>query len=149
MSVGGGKLPVDKLGRLCSVLPDSSLRRLAAFSGKNGERALHRWVQKQKWRQLLPEIYHVPATRLHVQTLKPCAGTWPVLLPHEVFASLHAAGPELFRELLIGDSSLAAFWQKEPGLGGPRGQASAMAAGRPRALHPLGDTRRRRRYQCG
>ncbi len=109
----------------CSL---SAVARLAGASGQNAECNLHRWVDRQSWRRLLPSLYKFPMPKV-----AGCKSEHFVLLPHDVSATLHSVAPELFAELLAG-SSLLAFWTE---LGGQHPVLRASSSDRcvPVGLH--------------
>ena len=98
---------------------DPAVRALAGMVGPNGERALHRWADRQTWRRFLPPPYSF-AARKNFQggdmNGLPYDGMHWAFLPHEVFATL-AATPELFAHLLGGPDVLSAFWDGARRLG--------------------------------
>jgi hypothetical protein len=105
---------VGSLARAALRPPTESLKQIAKVSKDNAERDLHRWVQRQVWRQLMPAPY------VFDLVLKDKAehGTEPAivphfaLLPHEVFHTLFTRAPDLFDWLLTGgDDNLRAWWR--------------------------------------
>lgn len=88
-----------------------ALREVAALNPRHAERDLMRWVRKQAWRGLLPELYHFPLMKNTWQQ-GPQEMTHSVLLPHEVFGSLFTHAPELFHKLFVGED-LASWWAGE------------------------------------
>ena len=104
----------QRISAACTGVPDH-IRELAALpDNSHRERDLHRWVRRQPWMALLPELYEfeIPVT---YDGLEETTGVHAALLPHETFASL-GKYPELFKELLCGpDGNLQDFWQKSTG----------------------------------
>ena len=100
----------QRIARACGDVPEH-VRELAGLpSDSHRERDLHRWVQKQPWRSVLPPTYEfdLPYTSdyIHLGVVRHAA-----FLPHEVMASLSKV-PELFEELLTGPpGNLERFWQ--------------------------------------
>lgn len=98
---------VTELAR-ASLKPASlGLRRVAKIkSGKNAERALQTWANKQAWRKLLPDLYTFPIALSKLAQDSTDTGKThaehAALLPHEVFGSLHSYAPDLFDHLLTG-----------------------------------------------
>ena len=104
----------QRISAACTGVPDH-IRELAALpDNSHRERDLHRWVRRQPWRALLPELYEfeIPVT---YDGLEETTGVHAALLPHETFASL-GKYPELFKELLCGpDGNLQNFWHQSTG----------------------------------
>lgn len=100
----------DRIAKACGGVP-AHVRELAALpNNSHRERDLHRWVHKQSWREVLPEVYSfgLPYTEdgLNEQSVEHCA-----FLPHELMSSL-SNFPELFEMLLTGPAgTLESFWQ--------------------------------------
>jgi hypothetical protein len=79
---------------------------------QNYERDLHRWVRRQPWAALVPELYEFSLPVLGEGGIGAREVKHAALLPHELFASVHKAAPELF-DYLFGDSeTLRAWWRK-------------------------------------
>lgn len=72
MGIGSGEAAAGQALRAAKLLDpaDSSLAGLAHLAtvkdAANAERALHRWVDRQAWRRLLPEIYHFVTPKYRV-----------------------------------------------------------------------------------
>jgi hypothetical protein len=74
LGIGSGEAAASQALRTAKLLDPawgSSVAGLVKIAGHkdvaNGERALHRWVQKQPWRRLLPGLYHF-ATPKYTET---------------------------------------------------------------------------------
>lgn len=99
----------DRIAKACTGVPDH-VRELAKLpADSHRERDLHRWVNRQPWRAVVPESYEfdLPYTAdgIWESTVHHCA-----FLPHEFLSSL-SKSPDLFEELLCGPpGSLDWFW---------------------------------------
>lgn len=101
----------SKIANACEEVPQHVSELANLPNDSHRERALHRWVNRQPWRALLPEpyLFEIPYTAdgIRVTTKEHAA-----FLPHEMFSSLSCV-PELFEELLIGPpGALENFWDK-------------------------------------
>ena len=98
--------------------PDNITTDIASFdAGKNAERNLQRWVNRQMWRELLPQPY---SFKLNLQVGTDIAErSHAVLLPHEVFHTLYHHAPEVFTKIMRGGSmeSLLNFWKEASEIG--------------------------------
>ena len=91
----------------------TGVRPVASISSDhNAERAIHRWAQRQAWRQLLPAVYQFQIVLNGKDNLgtSPGLSTHAALLPHEVFASLYSQSPALFEYLMSGGSNNVIDW---------------------------------------
>ena len=114
--IGEGAGSVRRMARLCESIErgctgvSSHVHEIAKIAkGSNKERALHRWVGQQPWRELLPPMYtfdlDLQNDEENVVTVKHGA-----YLPYEVFARL-GRYPELFEDLLSGPpGAMDEFW---------------------------------------
>ena len=114
-AAGGGTQSLARLRRTAVASGQHvhpSVREIAALSEHNFERDLHRWAMKQAWRELLPHTYEF---QLMVEgDVAPKEATHSAILPHELFASLHAQAPLLFEKLFTGGSeNLRNWWEAE------------------------------------
>ncbi len=88
---------------------DASMTALACCGGSNGERNLHAWVERQPWRKVLPKPYSFAAPQRTAEG-GAAMGTLHCLLPHDIFASLHAEAPRVFMELFGSAEERQAYW---------------------------------------
>ena len=75
-------------------------------------RSLQRWVARQAWFGLLPQLYEFDVNYLNAKDYtKEKWMSHAALLPHEVFATLYDKAPDLFRHLMYGtEENLIKFW---------------------------------------
>ena len=116
LAIGEGRLSISSAARIAEARmaepsPDADTAALAACAaseGKNAERTLHRWVERQPWRKLLPQPYafKAPLQRNGVRY----NGVLSCMLPHEVFSCL-AKQPEAFKQLFGASEELEDFWE--------------------------------------
>ncbi len=115
MAIGDGRLKVKDAidwaeARWREGGADATVEALAGCTPSHGEADLHRWVEEQPWRGVLPELYPFKAPVWQrgeqVQVELHC------LLPHELFGTLAAKTPQCFREL-FGDALERDFWWTE------------------------------------
>ncbi len=72
----------------------------------NAERDLHRWVARQPWSALIPELYKFEMPK------DGRANVHFALLPHELFAAVYKAAPDLFDILFTGGRPhLERWWE--------------------------------------
>ena len=98
----------SRVSAACDSVP-LHVRELAQLpQNSHRERDLHRWVSRQVWRNLLPDLYEfmVPAT---LDGIEQCERLHSCLLPHEVFAQLYNY-PELFERVFGSCDQLEQFW---------------------------------------
>ncbi len=115
--IGEGAGSVARMLRLaraieknCDNVPQHIKELAAITQDSHMERALHRWVQKQPWRALLPKKFDfkVPCTYdgIHESEMMHSC-----ILPHELFGTLYKF-KDLFAHMFIGaDGVLEAFWE--------------------------------------
>ena len=141
MAVGTGSGSVARMGAIAAAVeacsPGLGLQELAAMQGHHAERALHRWAQRQHWRSMLPQLYQFNMVKLGrgTQSTVPAPRPHWALLPHELFASLYGAAPDLFRSLFYGDeANLVRWWAAEAALGQPWHSSHPVVAQTPANL---------------
>ena len=107
----GGCKQMTELARAALKPPTEALKELAKMKGENAERSLHRWAYRQVWRKLMPKPYSFDVVMKDVENLRtePGVATHAALLPHESFASLFEAAPELFEHLITGGASKGCY----------------------------------------
>ena len=114
LGIGAGSCKrVTRLARAALRPATSALEGVASISSDhNAERAIHRWAQRQAWRQLLPAVYQLQIVLNGKDNLgtSPGLSTHAALLPHEVFASLYSQSPALFEYLMSGGSNNLIDW---------------------------------------
>ena len=101
----------SKIDRACSDVPQHVKEIGLIVGGNNPERDLHRWVHRQQWRQLLPELYNfeIAWTQDGVhEEIREIA----CYLPHETVASM-AAFPKIFDKLVCPPTETNSFWENE------------------------------------
>ena len=114
--VGLGKGTCKKateLARAALKPPTAALKELAGMSIDNAERSLHNWAKRQAWRRLLPREYDFPIIYANAGNYKTEDEVrfHSALLPHETFASVHGAAPDLFEYLMTGGlDNLKQWW---------------------------------------
>ena len=97
-----------RINQACSNVP-LHVRELANLPNTNHrERDLHRWINRQVWRGLLPQPYDF-SLPMSSDGLNEYNGTHSCLLVHEAFSCL-SEYPELF-ELMLKGPNLADFWK--------------------------------------
>ncbi len=118
------ELSVNKVSSLCRVLlrrPPSEhdlVHRLAEL-GKSGEheanqeRDLHRFVNTQSWRNVLPDLYEFSNFLYRSDYSGARRAKCHVLLPHEVFHTVWEAGEDLFDMLFRGGNANLQHWWDE------------------------------------
>ena len=125
-SIGSGKRSVHQTALTaaavqehtsrCGGQPDPAIAELAAMAGKNGERGLHRWVEKAGWRQMLPSLFAFDLVKrqggrkagINKKTQH------PAILPHELFATMHAHAKPAFEQIITGGAeNLRKWWAAE------------------------------------
>ena len=122
--LGCGQGACNRLGSLARAAlrePTDALRDAARnINEHNAERSLHRWVNTQIWRDLMPQTYEF---LVKAQDPRDPDGlldrVHSCLLPHEVFHTLHSHGHELFEELFTGGvDNLVQWWAEAQRTGG-------------------------------
>ncbi len=126
VNVGKGKNSVVDTARTAAAVhaytnthggqPDAAIAELAAMADHNGERKLHRWLNKTGWRQMLPELYEfdVPKIRKGTQAGQREMMRHAAILPHEMFASMHTHARPVFEQILTGGAgNLQKWWAAE------------------------------------
>ena len=107
--VGEGVGSVARLVRLagailrnCDGAPAHVVQIANISTGSHQERDLHRWVGRQEWRKLLPDLFEfeVPIT---LDSLHMDKGRHACILPHELFGCLYNYR-ELFNHMFLGGS---------------------------------------------
>lgn len=100
------------IARNCQGVPPHVSEIAGIAHGSHCERDLHRWVQKQPWRGLLPDVFQFPV-RVTFDGLHVDEASHACLLPHELFGSLYRNGRELWQHMFLGGhGDLAEFWEK-------------------------------------
>ena len=85
---------------------------MASCAGKNAERNIHTWFERQPWSKLLPTPFEFDINFLKPGGIGTFIGRQTCLLPYEVFDSLYQHAPELFYELFVGKgNNLSHFWR--------------------------------------
>lgn len=100
-----------RISQSCTDVPQHVVELGNLPAASHRERSMHRWVQKQPWRKLLPEPYTfgLPYTSNHIDET---AAEQSVLLPHETFATV-AQDQGLFEMLFKGPpGALEHFWER-------------------------------------
>ena len=125
-NVGSGSNSVNQSGRTaaavqqytrnCGGQPDHAIAALAAMTGHNAERKLHRWTERASWRQALPSLYEFDVVKRQrgsqhgINKMMPHAA----ILPHELFATLHAHARPVFEQIVSGGAeNLRKWWAAE------------------------------------
>ena len=106
---------IAKMQRVCSKIVNACsdvpvhIRELAQLpNNSHRERDLHRWVARQPWRDILPDLYEFK-TPITMDGIHETEGLQTSLCPHEVFAQIHTY-PELFHYLFGTPEELTQFW---------------------------------------
>ncbi|MCP4239266.1 MAG: hypothetical protein GY772_01780 [bacterium] len=117
-NMGQGMLSVHRVGSLAReaarMCGDGALEDLGACTGKNAERALHRWVRRQTWSRILPELYPFALTKRRTEISSAGAvyeGAHAAILPHEIVATLSQNAPEMFEYLFGSAEERREFWK--------------------------------------
>lgn len=102
LDLAAGRLHVSHVGRLAQARlgeggADGTTEVLARCKGTHAERDLHKWAETQAWRGCMPLPYSFSVPM--VQHGEAVAGVAHCLLPHELFATLGAAAPQVFGAL--------------------------------------------------
>jgi hypothetical protein len=95
---------------------DPAIAQLAAMADQNGERKLHGWLEKASWRQMLPALYEFDVLKVRKADRAGECDMMPhaALLPHEMFASMHAYARPVFENIMTGGSgNLRKWWAAE------------------------------------
>ena len=101
-----------KIDRACPNEVPRHVKELGRIhAGANQERDLHRWVTRQPWRHILPELYDFEVAWTQ-NGIHETARTLSCFAPHETVASL-SRFPELFEKLLCPPKATEAFWIQE------------------------------------
>lgn len=118
--LGKGKMSVKDVAETAKAVHAYAglheIKELAATAGQKSEARLHEWLHKAPWRKTLPELYEFDLLKAQKG---PEAGTpklarHAAILPHELFASLHAYGHPVFEGILTGGSeNLQKWWAAE------------------------------------
>lgn len=100
-----------RISAACTGVPPHVVELGKLPCDSHRERDMHRWANRQAWRDLLPKPYtfkmpHTPNMMRETEV------DYFALLPHEVFANL-SKYPELLNELLLGKpGDLEKFWHE-------------------------------------
>lgn len=119
-NLGKGKMSVKDVGLTAKAVHayarNNEINELAAMAGQKSEARLHDWLEKAPWRKTLPELceFDLLKAQKGPQAGTPKLARHAAILPHELFASLHAHGRPVFEGILTGGSeNLQKWWAAE------------------------------------